>query len=142
MPAPALQFPDAVVDVRRMRVALLVYGLFLLVVELVGSRLAVVGWTRVTVLDVASAVTDAFLVVAVVLAVLLAGSLAARRWQQWLRRGARARLVESLRPARPIDVRSWRETVPEPPAQDEVAVRRTYPLPAFLSGYRYVRGPS
>ena len=142
MPSPALQFPDAVVDLRRMRVALLVYGLFLLVVELVGSRLAVLGWGRVTVLDVASAVVDASLVVSVVLAVLLSGKLAARRWQQWLRRGARARLVESLRPARPIDVRSWRETAPEPPARDEVAVTRSYPLPAFLRGYRYVTGPS
>jgi hypothetical protein len=142
MPSPALQFPDAVVDVRRVRIALLVYGLFLLVVELVGSRLALIGWGQVTVLDVASAVADASLVVAVVLAVLLSGKLAVRRWQRWLRRGARARLVESLRPARPIDVRSWRETAPEAPARDEVAVTRSYPLPAFLSGYRYVTGPS
>ena len=142
MPSPALQFPDAVVDVRRVRVALLVYGLFLLVVDLVGSRLAVIGWRRVTELDVASAVADAALVVAVVLAVLLAGKLAVRRLQRWLRRSARSRLVESLRPARPIDVRSWRETAPEQPPLDEVAARRPYPLPAFLSGYRYVTGPS
>src|SRR5688500_20363204 len=100
MLSPALQFPDAVVDVRRMRVALLVYGLFLLVVELVGSRLAVLGWGRVTVLDVASAVVDTSLVVSVVLAVLLSGKLAVRCWQQWLRRGARARLGYSLGPSR------------------------------------------
>ncbi len=141
MPSPALQFSGAVVDVRRMRVALLVYGLFLLVVELVGSRLALIGWGQVTVLDVASAVADASLVVAVVLAVLLSGKLAVRHWQRWLRRTARARLVESLRPARPIDVRSWRETAPEQAAREEAADTR-YPLPAFLRGYRSVTGPS
>lgn len=141
MLSPALQFPDAVVDVRRVRIALLVYGLFLLVVELVGSRLALIGWGRVTVLDIASAVADASLVVAVVLAVLLSGKLAVRRWRRWLRRAARARLVESLRPARPIDVRSWRETAPEQAAREEAAVTR-YPLPAFLRGYRSVTGPS
>jgi hypothetical protein len=141
MLSPALQFPDAVVDVRRVRIALLVYGLFLLVVELVGSRLALIGWGRVTVLDIASAVADASLVVAVALAVLLSGKLAVRRWQRWLRRSARARLVESLRPARPIDVRSWRETAPEQAAREEAAVTR-YPLPAFLRGYRSVAGSS
>jgi hypothetical protein len=118
-----------------MRVALLVYGLFLLAGELVGSRLALIGWGQVTGLDVASAVADAALAVAVVLAVLLSAKLTVRRCRRWLRRRTRSRLVESLRPAPPIAVRSSRE-----PAQDDTPTEvRTWP--AFLSGYRLVSRP-
>jgi hypothetical protein len=124
-----------------MRVALLVYGLFLLAGELVGNRLALIGWGRVTGLDVASAVADASLAVAVVLAVLLSVKLAVRRCRRWLRRRARSQLVASLRPAPPISVRSSRE-----PARDETPPQDQTPTqvrawPAFLSGYRFVTGP-
>lgn len=123
-----------------MRVALLVYALFLLAGELVGNRLALVGWGRVTGLDVASAVADASLAVAVVLAVLLSAKLAARRCGRWLRRRTRP-AFEPLRRAEPITVRSRREPVPEAPAREEAATPRASSLPSFLSGYRFVTGP-
>ena len=118
-----------------MRVALLVYGLFLLAGELVGSRLALIGWGQVTGLDLASAVADAALAVAVALAVLLSAKLAARRWRRWLRGRARSHLVESRRPGPPIAVRSSRE----PARGDTPTEVKTWP--AFLSGYRLVTRP-
>ncbi len=54
-----------------MRVWLLGYGVFYVVLEMVGHSLETVGWGQITALDVATAVTDAFLTVSVVLAVLL-----------------------------------------------------------------------
>ena len=116
--SPALQFPDAVVDVRRVRIALLVYGLFLLVVELVGSRLALVGWGQVTVLDIASAVADASLVVAVVLAVLLSGKLAVRRWQRWLPSGF---ICSAPAPGSSTSPRARAKRPPKTPASGSVA---------------------
>ena len=118
-----------------MRVALLVYGLFLLAGELVGNRLALIGWGQVTGLDVASAIADASQAVAVVLAVLLSLKLTVRRCRRWFRRRTRSRLLRPMRPAEPITVRSSREPVPdETPAQGRAR-------PAFLSGYRFVTDP-
>jgi hypothetical protein len=93
------------------RIWLLAYGVLYVVVELVGHRLETIGWPRITALDVATAVTDAFLTVSITLAALLAGQLALRRWSA-------AAVARLRRPAPmvflvdpPIGVRSWR---PEP----------------------------
>ncbi|SEL11056.1 hypothetical protein SAMN04515665_108117 [Blastococcus sp. DSM 46786] len=91
-----------------MRIWLLAYGVLYVVVEMVGHRLESIGWPRITALDVATAVTDAFLTVSITLAVLLAGQLLLRRWSP----AAVARLRPPVPPAllvdRPIGVRSWR----------------------------------
>ncbi|MCF6506372.1 hypothetical protein E9549_02955 [Blastococcus sp. MG754426] len=109
-----------------MRIWLLAYGALYVVVEMVGHRLETIGWPRITALDVATAVTDAFLTVSITLAVLLAGHLALRRWSV----AATARLLPAAAPAflvdRPIGVRSWRAeplALPAaPPARDPYSV--------------------
>jgi hypothetical protein len=97
------------------RVSLLVYGVLYVVMEMVGHELAVVGWAQITTLDVATALTDAFLAVAICAAVLLAGSLGLRRWQQV--RAERADLVDPPVEAHwddePIEVTAWRPTPEE-----------------------------
>jgi hypothetical protein len=64
-----------------MRVPVLVYALLYLVFELIGAQLAAVDWARITPLMVASAVTDALVVVAVLVAVLVAADLSKHRWR-------------------------------------------------------------
>jgi hypothetical protein len=107
-----------------MRVSFLVYGVLYVVFEMVGYQLEQVGWAEVSGLDVATAVTDALLTVAVCAAVLLAADLARKRWGP----AARAWLVERAHPEaeiwdEPIEVRSWR---PEPLA---VTAERVAPRP-------------
>jgi hypothetical protein len=94
------------------------------VVEMVGYQLEQVGWAEVSGLDVATAVTDALLTVAVCAAVLLAADLARKRWGP----AARAWLVERAHPEaeiwdESIEARSWR---PEPLA---VTAERVAPRP-------------
>ncbi|HEY0127041.1 MAG TPA: hypothetical protein VGB58_07890 [Blastococcus sp.] len=107
-----------------MRVSFLVYGVLYAVVEMVGHHLERVGWAEVSGLDVAMAVTDALLAVAVCAAVLLAVDLARKRWGP----AARAWLAERAHPEaeiwdEPAEVRSWR---PEPLA---VPAERVAPRP-------------
>ncbi|MCA0146894.1 hypothetical protein [Blastococcus sp. LR1] len=114
-----------------MRAWLLVYGVCYVVIEMVGHSLATVGWPRITALDVATAVTDAFLTVSLALAALLGLKLGAERWG----RSVASRLtgdepVEWERAA-PIGVRSWR---PEPLALPSA------PAPAPSSGSTYTIG--
>ncbi len=77
-----------------MRVPVLVYVLLYLVLEMIGAQLAAVEWQRLTPLMVASAVTDALLVVSVVVAALVAADLTKHRWRPavhtWLHEHARA----------------------------------------------------
>src|SRR4051794_17078252 len=80
---------------------------------MVGAALEDVGWARITGLDVATAITDACLAVALVLAVLLAVKLGAQRWggtvlAWWHALGSQPEVVWD---DDPIGVRSWR---PEP----------------------------
>ena len=107
-----------------MRVWLLVYGVLYVVIEMIGHSLASVGWAHVSALDVATAVTDAFLAVSLALAALLGLKLAARRWGPAL--AARlhgAELVEVL-PVAPLGVRSWRaDPVALPPAPTPAPAR-------------------
>ena len=64
-----------------MRVPVLVYVLLYLVLELIGAQLAAVEWQHITPLMVASAVTDALLVVAVLVAALVTADLTKDRWR-------------------------------------------------------------
>ena len=94
-----------------MRVAFLVYGALYVVIEIVGYQLEQVSWPEITPLDVATAVTNAFLTVAVLVAVLVAVDVLGHRW----RRHRRAVALEEARSAvvddAPITVQAWR---PEP----------------------------
>src|SRR3954467_13172409 len=78
--APRLQDGARWVDPAGVRVSFLVYGVVYVVIEMVGAALEDVGWARITALDVATAITDACLAVALVLAALLAVKLGAQRW--------------------------------------------------------------
>jgi hypothetical protein len=127
------------------RVSLLVYGVLYVVMEMVGHQLALVGWAQITTLDVATAITDAFLAVAICAAVLLAGSLGLRRWQRI--RGERADSfaapVEAHWDDEPIEVTAWRPTPeellePTPPP----ATGSTYPgNPYAFGGRRWPTDP-
>jgi len=97
-----------------MRVAFLVYGVLYVVIEIVGYQLEQVSWPEITALDVATAVTNAFLTVAVLVAALVAIDVLGHRWRRHL---AAVRLEEARlaaaewADAEPITVQSWR---PEP----------------------------
>src|SRR3954454_3816723 len=69
---------------RAMRVAFLVYGVLYVVIEIVGYQLEQVSWPEITALDVATAVTNAFLTVAVLVAVLVAVDVLGHRWRRHL----------------------------------------------------------
>ncbi|NEK85710.1 hypothetical protein GCU60_08030 [Blastococcus saxobsidens] len=124
-----------------MRVWLLVYGVLYVVIEMIGHSLASVGWPQVTALDVATAVTDAFLAVSLALAAILGLKLAARRWGPALAaRLHTAGLVEVF-PTAPLGVRSWRaDPVALPaapaPAPARPPVRGTYEVGASGSVWR------
>lgn len=124
-----------------MRAWVLVYGVVYVVIEMVGHSLASVGWPQVTALDVATAVTDAFLAVSLVLAALLALQLAARRWGPGLLARLHAGELVEVLPAAPIGVRSWRaDPVALPagptPAPARPPVRGTYEVGASGSVWR------
>ncbi|SET26810.1 hypothetical protein [Geodermatophilus poikilotrophus] len=97
-----------------MRVSFAVYGVLYVVVEIVGAQIEAIGWPQLTALDVATAVTNACLTVAVGIAVLVGADVGGRRWHRsvlaW--REERARLsAESWDEPGTITVSSWR---PEP----------------------------
>ncbi|TFV65929.1 UNVERIFIED_ORG: hypothetical protein E4P37_08245 [Bacillus sp. AZ43] len=106
-----------------MRVSFLVYGVLYVVLEMVGYQLDQVGWAHVSALDVATAVTDALLTVAIAAAVVLALHLGLERWRRsmadWHERAAVDGEVWDGTP----DPSSWRrapitvtaERVEEPP---------------------------
>jgi hypothetical protein len=118
-----------------MRVAFLVYGVLYVVIEIVGYQLEQVSWPEITALDVATALTNAFLTVAVLVAVLVAIDVLGHRWHRHLRAVAleRARLAaEEWADPEPITVQSWR---PEPLALPAGARRVDHPL----AGNAYAR---
>jgi hypothetical protein len=97
-----------------MRVAFLVYGVLYVVIEIVGYQLEQVSWPAITALDVATAVTNAFLTVAVLVAALVTIDVLGHRWRRHLQavRLEEARLAtEQWTGPEPITVPSWR---PEP----------------------------
>lgn len=94
-----------------MRVALLVYGALYVVIEIVGHQLGQVSWPELTPLDVATALADAFLTVAVLVAVLVAVDVLGHRWRRHLHavRLEQARLAaEQWADPTLITVPSWR----------------------------------
>jgi len=106
------------------RVSFLVYGVLYVVFEVVGYQFEQIGWTDISALDVATALTDAFLTVALCAAVLVAVDLGARRWRRSMEawRLRRAQMHGEIWDE-PISVTSWRpaplaisaERVEEPP---------------------------
>ncbi len=112
-----------------MRISFLVYGVLYVVVEIVGAQIEAIGWPQLTALDVATAVANACLTVAVGIAVLVGTDVGGRHWHRSVvaRREERARLAaETWDEAGTITVSSWR---PEPLA-----------LPAGPSSWHSVTG--
>ena len=111
-----------------MRVAFLVYGVLYVVIEIVGHQLQQVSWPEITALDVATALADAFLTVAVLVAVLVAVDVLGHRWRRHLRAAQleRARLaLEEWAAPEPITVQAWRpEPLPLPAAPPPVTTVR------------------
>src|SRR3954452_25496414 len=68
-----------------MRVSFLVYGVLYVAIEIVGNRLETVGWPQITPLDVAEALTNAFLAIVVCVALIVAADLGRERWGPALR---------------------------------------------------------
>jgi hypothetical protein len=105
-----------------MRVSFLVYGVLYVAIEIVGNQLETVGWPQITPLDVAEALTNAFLAIVVCIALVVAYDLGRERWGPALRAWHEERLRLAAEAAQdewaevawddePIGVRSWR---PEP----------------------------
>jgi hypothetical protein len=91
------------------RASIVVYGVLYVVMEMIGHQLEQVGWSDVSALDVASAVTDAFLTVAICGAVLLAVELGVQRWKRSRQaRGTEGTAYDGRREDGPIEVTSWR----------------------------------
>ncbi|MGY1690918.1 hypothetical protein [Geodermatophilus sp. SYSU D01105] len=94
-----------------MRVSFLVYGVLYVLVEIVGHQLETIGWPQLTPLDVATAVANACLTVAVGIAVLVGVDVGGRRWRRAVRecREERERAAEQYWAEQPpIEVPSWR----------------------------------
>ena len=121
----------------------MVYGVLYVVIEIVGLQLEQVGWPEITPLDVATAVTDAFLLVAVGLAVLLATKLGAQRWGPSLRaRWDALGPPEAVWDDEPIEVASWRPApLALPPAAAPPPPQGTYTGDPYFAGYRYPQEP-
>ncbi len=127
-----------------MRVSVVVYGLLYVLLEVIGYQLELVGWPQLTPLDVATAVANACLVVAVAIAVLVGLDVGARHW----RRAARARQQEQVRLAEecwattqpPIGVSSWRAEPPALPAAGPRPVRNPYVV-GWSAGRSYPEEP-
>jgi hypothetical protein len=126
------------------RVSFLVYGVLYVVFEMVGYQLEQVGWAEVSGLDVATAVTDALLTVAVCAAALLAADLGRKRWGP----SAKAWLVARTQPEaevwdEPVEVRSWR-TAPLAVTAERVEEPRPSSYrgnPYSFSGHRFPKDP-
>ena len=140
-----LQHPGVLVDPALVRVSFLVYGVLYVVFEVVGYRLEQVGWSDISGLDVATAVTDTFLTVAVCAAVLVALDLGARRWRRSMeawrleRAGVQGEIWDE-----PINVTAWRaaplaisaQRVEEPPRRPAYTGN-----PYSFAGHRFPKDP-
>ena len=95
----------------------MVYGVLYVVMEMIGHQLELIGWAQVSALDVATAVTDAFLTVAICGAVLLALELGARRWLRYVdARDVEGTAYDGRWEDGPIEVTSWRPESDAPPS--------------------------
>ena len=125
-----------------MRVSFLVYGVLYVAIEIAGNQLEKVGWPKITALDVAEALTDAFLAIVVCLALVLAVDLGRERWGPALRAWHEERLRLAAEAAQedwaevvwddePIGVRSWRpEPLALPASAPSAAPSGTYYTPS------------
>jgi hypothetical protein len=111
----------------------LVYGVLYVLIEMIGHQLDAIGWPRLTALDVATAVVNALLVVAVGMAALVAIDVLGHRWRRRLRnwREEQARLAAEAgwSPA-PVPVRAWRPArlaLTAAPAPDPLGDRYLHP---------------
>jgi hypothetical protein len=127
-----------------MRISVLVYVLLYLVMEMIGAQLAAVKWAQITPLMVASAVTDALLVVSVIVAVLVTADLTKHRWRPvlhtWLHEHARPhtrwwgahRHDHEDDYAEVVGVRSWRPApLALPMGSPAAAPTATYAPPTY-----------
>jgi hypothetical protein len=108
-----------------MRVSFAVYAALYVVIEMVGYQLELIGWPQITALDVAGALVNALLWLALVAAVLVTLDVAGDRWRRHLREQQRELAwVSSWRRRQgwdddaPITVASWRSPMPALPAAE------------------------
>jgi len=122
----------------------MVYGVLYVVIEVIGYQLEQIGWTDISALDVATAVTDALLFVSVCAAALLALDLGARRWRRSMagrplrRDGLHAEVWDEPAdgaPWRPAPLTVTAERVEEPPK------RRYRGNPYSFAGHRFPEDP-
>jgi hypothetical protein len=118
------------------RMSFLVYGLLYLVIEMIGHQLESVAWREISPLLIATAVTDAMLVVSVLAAVLVAGDLTKHRWRPvlhgWMHRHDAAHgdwweSDDEHEYAEVVDVTSWRAeplALPAAPSSGPAATAR------------------
>lgn len=138
-----------------MRLAIVVYGVLFVVLEMVGHYLGTVDWSLITPLDVAAALVDVFLAVVVAMAILVVYDLGRRRWAPVFRAWQRRQLRPAA-PHEPIGVASWRTgpgalqvpsalTAPTPHrAAVDAPAARTVPDPDYGTraiGQRFPEGP-
>ena len=121
-----------------MRVAFLVYGVLYVVIEIVGYQLEQVSWPQITALDVATALTNAFLTVAVLVAALVGIDVLGHRWRRHLhavRLEEARQAVAAWADPEPITVQSWRPAAlalpVAPPAAANVAAGNAYARQAW-----------
>jgi hypothetical protein len=106
-----------------MRVSFVVYGVLYVVIEMVGYQLEAIGWPQLTALDVAGALVNALLWVALAAAVVVGLDVAGDRWRRHLREQQRElawvaawRRRQGWDPEDTITVSSWRPPVLALPA--------------------------
>ncbi len=133
------------VDPVSVRVSLLVYGVLYVVLEVVGYHLEQLGWTDVSALDVATAVTDALLVLAVCAAVLVGLDLATQWWRRWsvARQPERIRLLGEVW-EKPTEDAPARRQAPLAVAAERVEAppKRAYTgNPYSFAGHRFPEDP-
>ncbi len=123
---------------------MLAYGVLYVVLEVVGYQLGQIGWTDISGLDVATALTDAFLTVAVCAAVLVTLDLGARRWGRSMEAWRLQQAGEAMWDDEPNGTASWwptplavtAERVEEPPQ------RKAYTgNPYSFAGPRFPQDP-
>ncbi|WP_040339720.1 hypothetical protein [Candidatus Blastococcus massiliensis] len=128
-----------------MKRALVAYGVVFVVLMMVSREFEAAGWTGVGALEIAEALVNSVLVLALVAAVLLAGRLGFERWElsvyRWRREQARAARSAMLE-AEIIGVTSWRSGPhrPGPAPLPHVEPASAAPQPPS-AGFTYV-GPS
>ncbi len=117
----------------------MVYGVLYVVMEMIGHQLSLVGWSKVSALDVATAVTDTLLIVAICGAVLLALELGAQRWLR-VRRG-RENAGSAEWDDAPIEVTSWRPELEAAPSSAPSPGGTYGGNPYSFAGHRFPKDP-